>query len=137
VAVHIYTQALHRTTQITIEQHKKNNIRTTQIQTNVVECGPCPVFASFSLTAEEKARKDLSHFMTGTKVIGNRQYSQNVFTLLSLVMRSTWPNQFNLCFFNKPNYILSFQYVIDFLISFNSPVIVRFVGPNIFLKIFL
>jgi len=25
-------------------------------------------------------------------------------------MRSTWPNQFNICFFNKPNSILSFQY---------------------------
>ena len=28
--------------------------------------------------------------------------------LLSSAMRSTWPNQFSLCFFNKPNYILSF-----------------------------
>jgi hypothetical protein len=28
-------------------------------------------------------------------------------TLLSSAMRSTWPNQFNLCFFNKPDYILS------------------------------
>jgi len=34
VAVHIYTQTIHRTTQIT---------------TNVGECGPCPVFASFTL----------------------------------------------------------------------------------------
>jgi hypothetical protein len=34
VAVHIYTQTIHRTT---------------QIQTNVEECGPCPVFASFTL----------------------------------------------------------------------------------------
>jgi len=28
-------------------------------------------------------------------------------TLLSLAMRSIWPNQFNLCFLIKPNYILS------------------------------
>jgi hypothetical protein len=34
VAVHIYTQKIHRTTQIT---------------TNVEECGMCPVFASFTL----------------------------------------------------------------------------------------
>jgi hypothetical protein len=34
VAVDIYTQTIHRTTQIT---------------TNVEECGPCPVFASFTL----------------------------------------------------------------------------------------
>ena len=28
------------------------------------------------------------------------------YTILSSAMRSTWPNQFNLClFFNKPNYI--------------------------------
>jgi hypothetical protein len=38
-----------------IEQHKwqpnntNNNIRIIQIQTNMVECGPCPVFASFTL----------------------------------------------------------------------------------------
>ena len=31
--VHIYTQTVHRTTQIT---------------TNLEECGPCPVFASFT-----------------------------------------------------------------------------------------
>ena len=45
----IYTQTIHRTTQLT----------------NVEECGPCPVFASytlaFCLTTEEKARKNLSH----------------------------------------------------------------------------
>jgi len=44
------------------------------------------------------------------------------YTILSSAMRSTWPTQFNLCFFIKPNHILSFQYTIYFLISFNSPV---------------
>ena len=29
-------------------------------------------------------------------------------TLLSSVMRSTWPNHFNLCFFNKHDYTFSF-----------------------------
>ena len=43
-------------------------------------------------------------------------------TLLSLAMYSTWPSQFSLCFFNKTEYILSFQYFVDFLISFNPPV---------------
>jgi hypothetical protein len=42
VAVHIYTQTIHRTTQIT---------------TNVEECGPCPVFASFTLAFALKLRK--------------------------------------------------------------------------------
>jgi hypothetical protein len=31
-------------------QNDTNNNRTTQITTNVEECGPCPVFASFTLT---------------------------------------------------------------------------------------
>jgi hypothetical protein len=42
VAVHIYTQTIHRTTQIT---------------TNVEECGPCPVFTSFALAFALQVRK--------------------------------------------------------------------------------
>jgi hypothetical protein len=45
--VHIYTQTIHRTTQIT----------TTQITTNVEECGPCPVFASFTLAFALQMKK--------------------------------------------------------------------------------
>jgi hypothetical protein len=45
-------------------ENNTNNNRTTQITTNVEQCGPCPVFASFypgiCLTTEEKARKNLS-----------------------------------------------------------------------------
>jgi len=41
--VHIYTQTIHRTTQLTQTIH-----RTTQIS-NWEECGPCPVFASYAL----------------------------------------------------------------------------------------
>jgi hypothetical protein len=56
VAVHIYTQTIHRTTQITKEQQK--------IQTNVEECRLCPVFASFTLAfalqLRKKARKSLN-----------------------------------------------------------------------------
>ena len=40
--VHIYTQTVHRTTQIT---------------TNLEECGPCPVFASFTLVFATQLRK--------------------------------------------------------------------------------
>jgi len=39
---HIYTKTIHRTTQIT---------------TNLEECGPCPVFASFTLTFDLQLRK--------------------------------------------------------------------------------
>jgi hypothetical protein len=42
MAVHIYTQTIHRTTQIT---------------TNMEECGPCPVFASFTLAFALQLRK--------------------------------------------------------------------------------
>ena len=48
--VHIYTQTIQRTTQIT---------------NNVEECGPCPVFASFTLAfalqLRKKHDKNLSH----------------------------------------------------------------------------
>ena len=47
--VHIYTQTIHRTTQITIEQHK--------ITTNLEECRPCPIFASFTPVFALKLRK--------------------------------------------------------------------------------
>jgi len=49
MAVHIYTQTIYRTTQITTERHK--------LTTNVEECGPCPVFASFILAFALQLRK--------------------------------------------------------------------------------
>jgi len=57
VAVHIYTQTIHTTTQITTEQHKT---------TNVEECGPCPVFASFTLAFALQLRK--KHGKTSVRV---------------------------------------------------------------------
>ena len=39
------------------KQNNTNNNRTTQIQTNVEECGPCPVFASFTLAFALQLRK--------------------------------------------------------------------------------
>jgi hypothetical protein len=38
-------------------QNNTNNNRTTQIQTNVEECKPCPVFVSFTLAFALKLRK--------------------------------------------------------------------------------
>jgi len=49
--VHIYTQEIRRTTQIT---------------TNVEECGPCPVFANFTLAFALQLRK--KHGKTSVKV---------------------------------------------------------------------
>jgi len=53
--VHIYTQTIHRTTQIT---------------TNWEECGPCPVFASYTLAFALQLRK--KHGKTSVRVaMGN------------------------------------------------------------------
>jgi hypothetical protein len=38
-------------------ENNTNNYRTTQIETNVEECGPCPVFASFTLAFALQLRK--------------------------------------------------------------------------------
>jgi len=51
VAAHIYTQTIHRTTQIT---------------TNVEKCGLCPVFASFNLASALQLRK--KHGKTSVRV---------------------------------------------------------------------
>jgi len=49
--VHIYIQTIHRTTQSTQTIH-----RTTQL-TNWEDCGPCPVFASYTLAFALQLRK--------------------------------------------------------------------------------
>jgi hypothetical protein len=49
--VHIYTQTIYRTTQLTQTVH-----RTTQL-TNWEECGLCPVFASYALAFALQLRK--------------------------------------------------------------------------------
>ena len=49
--VHIYTQTIHRTTQSTQTIHK-----TTQL-TNGEQCGPCPVFVSYTLAFSLQLRK--------------------------------------------------------------------------------
>jgi len=54
-AVHIYTQTIHRTTQLTQPVH-----RTTQL-TYWEECGLCPVFASYTLAfalQQDKAQEN-------------------------------------------------------------------------------
>jgi len=56
--VHTYTQTIHRTTQLTT--HRTTQLtthRTTQLTTNWEECGPCPVFASYTLVFALQLRK--------------------------------------------------------------------------------
>jgi len=57
--VHIYTQTIHRTTQLTTH-------RTTQLTTNWEERGPCLVFASYALVYALQLRK--KHGKTSVRV---------------------------------------------------------------------
>jgi hypothetical protein len=66
--VHIYTQRIHRTAHLTQTIH-----RTTQL-TNWEECGPCTVFASYTLAFAFWLRK--KHGETSTRVAEERQLAQ-------------------------------------------------------------
>ena len=80
--VHIYTQTIHRTTQSTQAIH-----RTTQF-TNCEECGPCPVFASFTLVFALQLRG--KHGKTSVKVVGECQlarWKQNIQNSAYLTIR--------------------------------------------------
>jgi len=61
--VHIYTQTIYRTTQIT---------------TNLGKCGPCPVFASFTLAFALQLRKKHGKNCQGRKTLsqGTKNLSQ-------------------------------------------------------------
>ena len=59
--VHIYIQTVHGTTRLTQIIHRTTQLtqiihRTTQLA-NWEECGPCPVFASYTLTFALQLRK--------------------------------------------------------------------------------
>jgi len=58
--VHIYTQTIHRTTQFT----------------NLEECGPCPVFAKYTLAFALQLRK--KHGKTSVRVAGECQLAKNI-----------------------------------------------------------
>jgi len=58
--VHIYTQTVPRTTQLTQTIH-----RTTQL-INWEECGPCPVFASYTLAFASQLKE--KHGKTSVRV---------------------------------------------------------------------
>ena len=75
--VQIYTQTIHRTTQIT-----------TQITTNLEECGLCPVFASFTLAFALQMRK--KHRKNSVRVAEECLYTyyQNTHTLQNLHARA-------------------------------------------------
>ena len=55
--VHIYTQTVHRTTQLKTLVLRLSGIRTQSDQTNCEECEPCPVFTSYTLAFALRLRK--------------------------------------------------------------------------------
>ena len=68
-------------------EDNKNNNRTTQITTNVEECGPCPVFARFTLAFALQLRKKqekTSVRLRKTLVRVQYTYYQNTHTLQNI-----------------------------------------------------
>ena len=55
--VNIYTQTIHRIIQLTTLAGALSEIRTQSGQTNRQKCGPCPVFASYTLAFDLQLRK--------------------------------------------------------------------------------
>ena len=69
-----YTTHLHTNN----TQNNKNN-RTTQITTNLEECGPCPVFASFTLAlALQLRKKHRKPSVRVRKTSGKKNFSQGI-----------------------------------------------------------
>ena len=77
--VHIYTQTMHRTTQLTTLVGRLSGIQTQSGKTKIndelttyklspnrEECGPCPVFASYTLAFALQLRKE--HGKTSVRV---------------------------------------------------------------------
>jgi hypothetical protein len=72
--VHIYTQTVHRKTQLTAHRttqltaHRTTQLtahRTIQLTTNWEECGPFPVFASYTLAFALQLRKNMEKPQSG------------------------------------------------------------------------
>jgi len=93
--VHVYTQTIHRTTQLTTVHrttqlttvhrttqlttvHRTTQLatvhRTTQLATNWDECGPCPVFASYALAFSLQLRK--KHGRTSVRIAEEYQLAR-------------------------------------------------------------
>ena len=73
--VHIYTQTIHRTTQKKqyIDQHR-----------NQEECGPCPVFAGFTLAFPLQLRKSTEKSSVRVAIIFTVWVNYKVFRMLQL-----------------------------------------------------
>jgi hypothetical protein len=87
--VHIYTPTIHRTRQLITH-------RTTQLTTSWEECGPCPVFASYTLAFALQLRK--KHGKTSVRVAEECQlawWKQNTQNRTYVTIRIHKPNNRN------------------------------------------
>jgi hypothetical protein len=81
--VHIYIQTVHRTTRITTSVGRLSGIRIQSGQTNLEECGPCPVFAGYTLAFALLLRK--KYRKTSVRVAGESQrHDDNTWCVQSL-----------------------------------------------------
>jgi len=89
--VHIYTKQY-------IEQHSRHKTihRTTQL-TNWEECGPCPVFARYTLAFALQLRK--KHEKTSVRVAGECQLFYILLTVHLVMMLGEWPTWRTILFF--------------------------------------
>jgi len=69
-------------------QNNTNNNRITQIQTNVEECGPCPVFASFILAFALQRRKKYSKTSVRVRKT-SRQVKKNLSQSTVYILQNT------------------------------------------------
>ena len=72
--VHIYTQTIHRTTQLTTLVGRLSGIQTQIGQTNCEKCRPRPVFAIYTLAFALQLRK--KHGKTSVRVAKECQLAQ-------------------------------------------------------------
>ena len=72
--VHMYTQTVHSTTQLTTLVEKLSEIGTQNGQTKWEECGPYPVFSGFTLAFALQLKK--SHGKTSVRVAEDCQLAR-------------------------------------------------------------
>jgi hypothetical protein len=72
--VHIYTKTIYKTTQLTTLVGRFSGIRTQTGQSNWEECGPCPVFESYTLAFFLQLRK--KHGKTSVRIVEECQLAR-------------------------------------------------------------
>ena len=89
VAVHIYTQTIHRTTQITTEQHKCKLMKNVRVRTVPLLC---EFYPGICFTTEEKAQKNLSQDKKNRSQV-KKNLSQSTVYILPKHTHITKPSQ--------------------------------------------